>query len=179
MKRFLVNILNFTLHCVNDVSLWYFHVIPSGFDGHREAVWCPRCWGSPFSSCLYFLNLCRGISMCDSVCIARHDWKWFKSIISANNKLISICWRNYRPRFFHWVVTTGYSLILYLAKAFWSHRVQKASNYAMNCIFVGALWCFFWCRSTCRYPCCQWGFFPHHFGTRLYDRGKRSHKTEN
>lgn len=114
MKWFLVNILNFTLHCVNDV---YFHVIWSGFDGHREAVWCLQCWGSPFSSCLYFLNLCRGISMYDSVCIAQHDWKWFKSIISANNKLISICWRNYRPRFFHWVVTTGYSLNLYLTKA--------------------------------------------------------------
>lgn len=159
MKWFLVNILNFSLHCVNDVSL----IFPRNSEWFWRTPWdwvMSPIWGSPFSSCLYFLNLCRGISMYDSVCIAQHDWKWFKSIISANNKLISICWRNYRPRFFHWVVTTGYSLILFVAKALWSHRVQKASNYAMNCVNIAGFWgflvlVFFLCKSTCRYPCCQ------------------------
>lgn len=151
--------MNFSLHCVNDVSL----IFPRNSEWFWRTPWdwvMSPIWGSPFSSCLYFLNLCRGISMYDSVCIAQHDWKWFKSIISANNKLISICWRNYRPRFFHWVVTTGYSLILFVAKALWSHRVQKASNYAMNCVNIAGFWgflvlVFFLCKSTCRYPCCQ------------------------
>lgn len=164
--------------------LWYFHVIPSGFDRHGEAGRCLRCWGSPFSSCLYFLNLCRGISMYDSVCIAQHDWKWFKSIISANNKLISICWRNYCPRFFHWVVTTGYSLILFVAKALWSHRVQKASNYAINCVNIAGFWGFlvlgFFCvNQHVDIHVVSRVFFLHQFGTGLYDWGKRSHKTEN
>lgn len=156
--------------------LWYFHVIWSGFDGHREAVWCLRCWGSPFSSCLYFLNLCRGISTYDSVCIAQHDWKWFKSIISANNKLISICWRNYRPRFFHWVVTTGYSLNLYLTKAL------KATEYKKLQILCNELYiccCFFCVDEHVDIYFISGVNFPHHFGTGLYDWGKRSHKTKN